>query len=100
MNNIIEPLKNGVETFATHATKTGALYKQFLLQALLTSILFMVTLAWNAVVQEIIDVYYPLKTDKPIRGKLYYALGITFVVIMMQIYLFPYITDDTKFIKK
>ena len=100
MNNIIEPLKNGVETFATHATKTGALYKQFLLQALLSSILFMVTLAWNAVVQQIIDEYYPLKSDHPIRGKLYYALGITFVVIMMQIYLFPYITDDPKFAKK
>jgi len=66
-------------------------YQNTVLIALTTATLLLVSLAWNDVVQETITMYYPRESRQNIKGKVYYALIITIFVVLVQIYIFPYI---------
>ena len=68
-------------------------YQHTIFTAIVTSTLFLITLAWNDVVQDAISIYYPRDTRQNIYGKIYYALIITIVVVLVQIYIFPYISS-------
>jgi hypothetical protein len=66
-------------------------YQSTVVTAVMTSIIFLITLAWNDVIQTAINSYYPKKDNDTLRGKIYYAITITVFVILMQIYVFPYL---------
>ena len=66
-------------------------YKNTLISAIITSIVLLVSLAWNDVIKTIAEEYIIITDDNSILSKLYYALFITFFVIILQIYLFPQI---------
>lgn len=65
-------------------------YQTATITAISTSVLLLVTLSWNDVIQSIIKKYYP-KSEDTLPGKFKYALVITFVVFTLQIFLFPYL---------
>ena len=69
--------------------KTYLQYRYVLLTALIAGTIFLITLAWNDVIQEIISYYSPIKSGKSIVHKIYYALCITIFVVLLQIYVFP-----------
>jgi hypothetical protein len=62
------------------------------MSSITVSILLLVTLAWNDVIQGIINNYYPNSRKKTLRSKIIYAILITFIVIIIQTYFFPFIT--------
>jgi uncharacterized membrane protein YcjF (UPF0283 family) len=66
-------------------------YQSTIIASITTAVLLLVTLAWNDVIQTIINNYYQHKDDNTIRGKLTYAVVITIFVVLVQLYLFPYI---------
>jgi len=64
------------------------MYGNTIITSLTTAIILLASLGWNDVVQSIINKY--ITTEKnTIIGKIYYALSITIIVILMQIYVFP-----------
>jgi|LakMenEpi03Aug12_release.lakeMendotaPanAssembly.Ray.scaffolds.fasta_scaffold855206_1 hypothetical protein len=65
-------------------------YQTATLTAISTSVLLLVTLSWNDVMQSIIKKYYP-KSEDTLSGKVKYALIISFVVLTLQIFVFPYL---------
>lgn len=65
-------------------------YQTATIAAISTSVLLLVTLSWNDVIQSIIKKYYPNGEDT-LSGKVKYAIVITFVVLTLQIFLFPYL---------
>lgn len=69
-------------------------YNKALISSVTTAVILLASLAWNDVVQAIVDKYYPEKDKKTIKGKLYYAIVMTFFIILLQIYVFPYIGAD------
>lgn len=72
-------------------------YQDAAISSLITGIVLLVSLAWNDFIKSFIKKYFPVKDDNTIHSKLIYALVITFLVISLQIYLFPYIKDDYEF---
>jgi hypothetical protein len=70
-------------------------YRTTIITAITTGIIILVSLAWNDVVQTTIKTYYPLG-DASITGKLHYAFVITFIVILLQIYILPLVMDVKK----
>jgi hypothetical protein len=75
---------------------TYSQYRITLIASLIAGTIFLITLAWNDVVQEIISYYYPKKSRESIRDKIYYALYITIFVVLLQIYVFPYISTSSR----
>lgn len=71
-------------------------YKNFMINSVMTSIALLVALAWNDVVQSLVNLYYPDNTKKTMRGKIYYAILITFIVFIVQIYIAPHIVGADK----
>lgn len=55
-----------------------------------TSFLLLISLAWNDVVQSVINSYYPKRDADTIKGKVYYAVSITIIVLLIQSYILPY----------
>ncbi len=82
MNTLTVLVPNTIE-------KTYEQYRYTLITALIAGTLFLITLAWNDVIQEIIAYYYPIKSRNSIKKKIYYALCITIFVVLLQIYVFP-----------
>lgn len=76
----------------SYIESTYSQYRITLVASLIASTLFLITLAWNDVVQEIISYYYPKKSRESIKDKIYYALYITIFVVILQIYVFPHIS--------
>ncbi len=99
MDGIYEyfPIK---EHFVSNAVKTAVIYRQIVIESIITAIILLVALAYNEVIQQIIKNYYPNKADEPLRGKLIYALFITLLIVVLQIYVFPYFSANEKFIRK
>lgn len=93
--------KNIIEPLADNTIKTAHVYRQFMIDAMLGAVVLLVSLAWNAVIQEVIAIYYPKeKYDNQLKGKVIYALIITFIVLLLQIYLFPLLTNNKQYIKE
>lgn len=70
-------------------------YKIATITAISTGIIVLVSLAWSDVIKSILEKYYPNKSDS-IIGKIQYALIITLIVILLQIYVLSLFTDTTK----
>lgn len=101
MNIITDSTKaviNTIEPLAGVAVKTADLYKQYAIEAFLAAILLLISLAWNDVVQEIIKMYYPI-SGTALKGKIIYAISITVIVVTLQIFLFPHLTNNSSLIK-
>lgn len=75
--------------------KSYTQYKTVIITSVATGIIILASLAWNSVIQAIIEKYYPNKTDT-IIGKIQYALIITLLVVLLQIYILSFFTDTTK----
>ena len=75
---------------------TYSKYKETIVTSVTTAILLLITLAWNDVIQSALAYYYPDSKEKTIRGKIIYALLITIIVVIMQLYFFPTITEFLK----
>jgi hypothetical protein len=73
-------------------------YQSTILVSLITATLLLVTLAWNEVVQESISLYYPKETRQTLIGKIYYAVIITIIVVILQIFIFPYFTENKAYL--
>jgi len=71
-------------------------YQTAIITGLIAATLFLVTLAWNDLIQEIIAYYFPTTIRQNIMGKLYYALIITIIVMLLQIYIFPHLIETKK----
>jgi Na+/proline symporter len=71
-------------------------YHQTVIMSIVTAILLMVTLAWNDVVQTALARYFPKKKGDNLKTKMQYATSITIFVIVLQIYVFPYLVDNQK----
>jgi len=69
--------------------QTYSHYRIALFTSITTAFLLLISLAWNDVVQSIIKQYYP-RDDDSIKGKIQYAVIITIIVILLQLYIFPY----------
>jgi len=78
-----------------HLTSSYDQYRVTLITAVTTAVLLLVTLAWNDVIQTTLSKYYP-KEDTTITGKLKYAFVITFIVVLLQIYVLPMFMDKRK----
>ena len=57
--------------------------------AIMTSTVILISLAWNDVIQNVIERYYPHKNIDTLNGKITYAIIITIFVVLLQIYVFP-----------
>jgi TRAP-type C4-dicarboxylate transport system permease small subunit len=71
--------------------ETYTKYQSTIITAIMTAFLLLVSLAWNDVIQTSIQQYYPHKDINTIKGKVSYAVVITIFVVLLQIYVFPYI---------
>jgi hypothetical protein len=69
-------------------------YQEATVSAIITGIVLLVSLAWNDLIKTFIKKYFPAKDDNTVRGKFIYAMIITFLVIILQIYLFPILNPD------
>ena len=74
-------------------------YNYYFVNSILTAVVLLVALAWNDVVQSAVEKYYPKRDKKTIKGKIHYAVIITIVVILLQIYVFPYIDSPDEISK-
>lgn len=74
---------------------TTSKYKSAVVTSIIGGIVVLIAVAWNDVIQAVINKYYP-KKNNTITGKLYYATIITLFIVVLQIYLFPYIQDKPK----
>lgn len=73
------------------AFKTANVYKTVVIESMITAIVVLVALSYNEVIQEIIKIYFPTqKNNNPLKAKIIYALFVTLVVVLLQIYVFPY----------
>ena len=70
-------------------------YRSTVITSLVTAVLLLVTLAWNDVVQEIISLYYPKESRQSIKGKFFYAIMITIIVVLVQTHIFQLLMDNT-----
>ena len=70
-------------------------YRIALFTSITTAFLLLISLAWNDVVQSIIKQYYP-RDDDSIKSKTQYAVIITIIVILLQLYVFPHFKPDDK----
>lgn len=66
-------------------------YQTMVITSITTATIVLVSLAWSDVVQTTMNKYYPSTGTKSIMGKIYYAIVVTFFVILLQIYIFPYL---------
>lgn len=98
MQNIFDVVSPVVDISRVTATveKTYSQYQTTVITAVVTATLLLIALAWNDVVQTIIEIYYPKKDRNSLQSKLYYAITITIIVIIIQLYIFPYITPKNK----
>lgn len=71
-------------------------YKEAVVTSVTTAILLLITLAWNDVIQSALGYYYPESKAKTLVGKIVYALIITIVVVVLQLYFFPIINEFLK----
>ena len=71
-------------------------YHQTIIMSIIAAFVLMVTLAWNDVVQTTLARYVPKSDGDNLRGKIEYATTITILVIILQVYVFPYFVDDNK----
>ena len=63
-----------------------------ILTAIIASTLLLVTLAWNDVIQSVIKKYYPKNNkNNKLYGKIMYALTVSFIVLLIQMHIFPHI---------
>jgi len=76
-------------------TKTYTQSQKRIITALITSVMLLVTLAWNDVIQAMIQQYYPKENKKTIMGKVYYAIVITILIVLLQLYVFPLFISDS-----
>lgn len=76
----------------SHIVTSYNQYQTVLFASIATGIVLLVSLAWNDVVQTIINNYYPQR-DNSVIGKLQYAFIVTFIVVILQIYILPYFTN-------
>lgn len=68
-------------------------YQNTVLTVIMTAIVLLMSLAWNDVVQAVINKYYPKKDNSTIKGKLDYAVTVTAFVVLLQIFVFPHIEE-------
>ena len=71
-------------------------YKETIATSITTAILLLITLAWNDVIQSALAYYYPDSKAKTLRSKIIYAFIISIIVVVLQLYFFPIITDFLK----
>jgi hypothetical protein len=92
MDNHFPPLSSIILPRISNTIKdTYTQYQTMIITSIVTATILLVTLAWNDVVQSIVNYYYPNSDSKTIIGKIYYAVVITVFVILLQIYVFPYL---------
>ena len=70
---------------------TYSKYKETIVTSVTTAILLLITLAWNDVIQTALNNYFPES-----KSKIVYALTITVIVVILQLYLFPIINRFLK----
>lgn len=64
-------------------------YKTQLVASISAAVLLIASLAWNDVIQSLLVRWYPdVKDRKSIKSQIIYALIATFVVILLQVYIF------------
>lgn len=64
-------------------------YETQLIASISAAILLIASLAWNEVIQSLLVKWYPdVKDRKSIRNQVIYALIVTFIVILFQVYIF------------
>jgi len=81
-----------MDGITNHITSSYDQYRVTLITAITTAVLLLVTLAWNDMIQTALLKYYP-KEDATITGKMKYAFVITFIVVLLQIYVLPMFMD-------
>lgn len=65
------------------------LYREQLVTSISAAVFLIASLAWNNVIQGILEKCYPdLKNHATIKARVIYALVITFIVILIQVYIF------------
>jgi uncharacterized membrane protein len=75
-------------------TEIVSIYQSAVVTSIITGIVLLVSLAWNDVVKALINKYFPSEDNNSLKSKFFYALLITFIVIVLQIYFFPLIKPD------
>lgn len=75
---------------------TYSKYKETIVTSVTTAILLLITLAWNDVIQTALNNYFPESKSKTLKSKIVYALTITVIVVILQLYLFPIINRFLK----
>ena len=90
-NNIISI--NIMNEFPVTIKETYIKYQSTVITALSTGVILLITLAWNDVIQSVIEKYYPKKDNNTIRSKVDYAIVITIFVVLLQILVFPYLEE-------
>lgn len=78
-----------MDKFGKNVKNTYITYRSTILTSLTTGVVVITALAWSELLEEIIKYYYPNDKNN-IRSKLYYALFITVILVLFQIYLFPH----------
>lgn len=90
------PIPSGItSTIQENIVESYDRYRIALFTAISTAIILLVALSWNDVIRSIMAKYYP-STDDSIIGKIQYAFVITFIVVLLQIYIFPSLIETKK----
>jgi hypothetical protein len=78
-------------------------YIDLIISSLMTATILFTSVLWYDVIEITIDDYFPMLKGKSLKGKLLFAIIVSFIVVLMHIYLFPelrkYFTNDSKSIK-
>ena len=95
MDNLISVVPTVPDIKIPDAVKeTYDKYQTLVLTSVITATIVLVSMAWNDVIQSIMNKYYPSTGTKTIVSKIYYAIVITLFVILLQIYIFPYLQTN------
>ena len=78
-----------------YVAKNYKVYNTIIIEALITASILLISLAWNDVVHEIVNGYYPPEEKQNLRDKVRYAIIITLIIGTLQLYLFPYLKQLT-----
>jgi len=71
-------------------------YRETIVTSITTAVLLLISLAWNDVVQTALNDYFPESKAKTLTSKVVYALIITIVVVILQLFMFPLVNKYLK----
>jgi hypothetical protein len=69
--------------------KTYIKYADLIVTSIMTATILFTSVMWYDVIEVGIDQYAPSLKGTTLKGKLIFAIIVTFIVVLMHIYLFP-----------